>query len=54
MWLAVIVLLGGNYLISYAATFIAYSGLLSLVAETLRFPVLMVIFALSWRKKAYK
>ncbi|MGD8121244.1 NUDIX domain-containing protein [Vibrio sp. TRT 2004] len=39
-------------LVSYAATFVSSSGLYSLIVETLRYPLLLIVFAILIRAKA--
>ncbi|MDN2667812.1 phosphatase PAP2 family protein [Vibrio sp. 14N.309.X.WAT.E.F5] len=51
----IVMLLAGNLLISWAGSFVSFSGLASFVIETLRFPLLIlfgvVAFRLPWKRQ---
>jgi hypothetical protein len=51
MSLMIILLLVLNQVVSFGATFVSYSSILSLVVETIRFPTLMFVFAWFLRKR---
>ncbi|MFS1869019.1 bifunctional NUDIX hydrolase/phosphatase PAP2 family protein [Vibrio lentus] len=51
----IVMLLAGNLLISWAGSFVSFSGLASFVIETLRFPLLILLgvvaFRLPWKRQ---
>ena len=51
----IVMLLAGNFLISWAGSFVSFSGIASFIVETLRFPILIlfgvVAFRLPWARK---
>ncbi|MEZ9894026.1 phosphatase PAP2 family protein [Vibrio lentus] len=51
----IVMLLAGNLLISWAGSFVSFSGLASFVIETLRFPLLILVgvvaFRLPWKRQ---
>lgn len=50
MWLLIILLLALNQVVLFGATLVSYSSIFSLMVETLRLPILMLIFAWFMRK----
>ncbi|WP_122056033.1 phosphatase PAP2 family protein [Vibrio sp. Evd11] len=51
----IVMLLAGNLLISWAGSFVSFSGIASFIVETLRFPILIlfgvVAFRLPWKRQ---